>query len=89
MAAQEQPRRLWTVDGRRRCGSNCLLQSAACSHPLTHPPCPRSLDVDMQDWCRAHGAEVLAVQPPGRNMRGKEVPMTTAKALAQASAARS
>ena len=31
-----------------------------------------------------HGAEVLAVQPPGRAMRGKEAPLTTCAELAAA-----
>lgn len=26
----------------------------------------------LQDWCRHHGAECLAVQLPGRGMRAKE-----------------
>lgn len=37
-----------------------------------------------QEWCRAHGAEVLAVQPPGRAMRGREPPITSATDLAAA-----
>ena len=40
--------------------------------------------VTVQEWCRANGAECLAVQPPGRNMRGKEAPLTTCQALAAA-----
>ncbi|KAL4451499.1 hypothetical protein ABPG75_007161 [Micractinium tetrahymenae] len=36
------------------------------------------------EWCRANGAECLAVQPPGRNMRGKEPPLTTCASLAAA-----
>ncbi|EFN56085.1 hypothetical protein CHLNCDRAFT_145600 [Chlorella variabilis] len=36
------------------------------------------------DWCRANDAECLAVQPPGRNMRGKEPPFTSCEALAAA-----
>lgn len=35
-----------------------------------------------QEWCRAHSAECLAVQPPGRNMRNKEKPLTSAVDLA-------
>lgn len=34
------------------------------------------------EWCRAHSAECLAVQPPGRNMRIKEKPLTSAVDLA-------
>jgi hypothetical protein len=37
----------------------------------------------VQDWCRANGAEVLAVQPPGRNMRSKERCITTVQELAR------
>lgn len=37
-----------------------------------------------QEWCRANGAECLAVQPPGRNMRGKEPPLTRCSDLAAA-----
>ncbi len=40
-------------------------------------PCP-------QEWCRANGAECLAVQPPGRNMRGREPHYTTCASLAAA-----
>ena len=47
-------------------------------HAWALPP-PR-----VQEWCRANGAECLAVQPPGRNMRGKEAPLTTCQALAAA-----
>ena len=36
------------------------------------------------EWCRAAGAEVLAVQPPGRLMRGREPPFTTCADLAAA-----
>lgn len=38
----------------------------------------------LQDWCRAHSAEVLAVQPPGRNMRGREPCATSARELGAA-----
>ncbi len=37
-----------------------------------------------QEWCRASGAECLAVQPPGRNMRSKEAPLTSCQAISQA-----
>ena len=35
-----------------------------------------------QEWCRANGAECLAVQPPGRAMRSKEASVTSATELA-------
>ena len=35
-----------------------------------------------QEWCRANGAECLAVQPPGRAMRSKEKPANSAADLA-------
>ena len=35
-----------------------------------------------QEWCRANGAECLAVQPPGRAMRNKEKPVNSAAELA-------
>lgn len=38
----------------------------------------------VQEWCRANGAECLAVQPPGRNMRGREAPLTRCADLAAA-----
>ena len=38
----------------------------------------------MQEWCRANAAECLAVQPPGRNLRHDEAPLTSPQALAQA-----
>jgi hypothetical protein len=56
-----------------------LAAAMAClqaAWALQHPP--------VQEWCRANGAECLAVQPPGRNLRGKEAPLTTCQALAGA-----
>ena len=38
----------------------------------------------MQEWCRANAAECLAVQPPGRNMRMREQPITTCQHMAAA-----
>jgi surfactin synthase thioesterase subunit len=35
-----------------------------------------------QEWCRANGAECLAVQPPGRAMRNKEEMVNSAAELA-------
>ena len=35
-----------------------------------------------QEWCRAKGAECLAVQPPGRAMRNKEKLKNSAAELA-------
>lgn len=37
----------------------------------------------LQEWCRAHSAELLAVQAPGRGTRQKEAPCTSALDLAQ------
>ncbi|KAL6762042.1 Alpha/Beta hydrolase protein [Haematococcus lacustris] len=34
-------------------------------------------------WCRASGAEMLAVQPPGRALRVKEAPCSSAQQLAE------
>lgn len=36
----------------------------------------------MQEWCRQNGAEVLAVQPPGRGARRGEPFATSARQLA-------
>ena len=48
-------------------------------------PCPLLPPAsNQQEWCRANGAEVHAVQPPGRNLRGREPPLTTAAGLAAA-----
>ena len=38
----------------------------------------------MQEWCCANGAECLAVQAPGRLLRGREPPITRAADLAAA-----
>lgn len=37
----------------------------------------------LQEWCRAHDAELLAVQAPGRGSRQKEAACTSAQDLAQ------
>lgn len=57
------------------------MPSADCR---TTQPCPHPPRGHAQDWCRANDAECLAVQPPGRNMRGKEPPFTSCEALAAA-----
>ena len=59
----------------------CRLPSAAgaarCS--ASESPGARS-----QEWCRANGAECLAVQAPGRLLRGREAPLTRAVDVAAA-----
>ncbi len=37
-----------------------------------------------QGWCRSNGAECLAMQPPGRNMRMKEACITTCRQMTAA-----
>lgn len=37
-----------------------------------------------QEWCSAHGVECLAVQPPGRLLRGREPPFTRCCDIAEA-----
>lgn len=38
----------------------------------------------LQEWCRENQAECLAVQPPGRNLRLKEQPITSCREMAAA-----
>ena len=52
--------------------------------PPSHSLLAHPVLLALQEWCRAAGAECLAVQPPGRNMRSKEAPITTCQALAAA-----
>ena len=56
----------------------------ACSRMLAH--CLTLLRVlrCLQEWCRGNAAELLAVQPPGRNMRMREQPITTCRHMAAA-----
>ncbi|CAL8468350.1 g7890 [Coccomyxa elongata] len=44
----------------------------------------RKVSSPLLEWCRSNGAECLAVQPPGRNMRMKEACITTCRHMAAA-----
>ncbi len=67
---------------RRRGGRRPLpaaLSSGAARCSASESPGARS-----QEWCRANGAECLAVQAPGRLLRGREAPLTRAVDVAAA-----
>jgi hypothetical protein len=55
------------------------LELSLWSLPECNMPNPPD---SLQDWCRANGAECLAVQPPGRAMRSAEPCITSARQLA-------
>ena len=63
--------------------------AAAASVPAAalksdQPAAPNLGSARAQEWCRANGAECLAVQAPGRLLRGRERPITRAADLAAA-----
>ena len=51
---------------------------------MHRPADPHLAAARAQEWCRANGAECLAVQAPGRQLRGREAPITRAADLAAA-----
>ena len=71
-----------------------LAAQAMAAEPCSQPYAPDtgrlpasaqlSQSTALQEWCRASGAECLAVQTPGRNMRRGEAFLRSAQEVAQA-----
>lgn len=85
--------RPFATAGAQACDARLRAWRPACVTPLLqlharpsawHEPRLTRVLPRPQEWCRANGAECLAMQPPGRNMRGKEAPLTTCASLAAA-----
>lgn len=82
-----RPPLCWCVAVQHSRGSVLVQLALLCQADTRQPACLTCWCVwhpTVQDWCRANAAECLAVQPPGRNTRSREAPITTCRELAAA-----